>query len=114
MIVATETPIASKSLIPAEAPGRPATASMSPTDSFARRHIGPGPEESQAMLEALGFTDLEALIDTAVPKAIRLLHPLRLPAARAEQQVLAGLREIAAQNQVFRSFIGMGYSGCFT
>src|SRR6267154_2700044 len=45
-------------------------------------------------------------------KQVRSRHWIRLPAARGEQQVLADLKAIAAQNQVFRSFIGMGYSNC--
>jgi len=66
------------------------------------------------MLEAMGFSSLDALIDTAVPQEIRMSRPLQLPAPRGEYQVLADLRKLAAQNQVFRSLIGMGYSGCIT
>ena len=54
------------------------------------------------------------MIDAAVPRGIRLSEPLRLPGGRSEMEVLAALREIAGQNQVFKSFIGMGYSDCFT
>src|SRR5206468_9371671 len=57
---------------------------------------------------------LDSLIDDAVPSQIRLTRPLRLPAARSEFEVLAALREIASQNQVFRSYIGMGYYDCIT
>ncbi len=66
------------------------------------------------MLEALGCPSLDALVAEAVPAAIRLRRPLNLPAARSEQEALAALKEIASQNQVFRSFIGMGYSDCIT
>jgi glycine dehydrogenase len=66
------------------------------------------------MLELLGCDSLEALVHQAVPEAIRLNRPLQLPPARSEHEVLAALREIASQNQVFRSFIGMGYSDCIT
>src|SRR5262249_40658056 len=45
---------------------------------------------------------------------IRLGRPLQLPAGRSEYEVIGALREIAAQNQVFRSYIGMGYSDCIT
>ena len=62
----------------------------------------------------LGYPSLEALVDAAVPSQIRLRRPLQLPAARSEHEVLAALREIAAQNQVFRSYIGMGYYDCIT
>jgi glycine cleavage system P protein (glycine dehydrogenase) len=66
------------------------------------------------MLSLLGYPSLEALVDAAVPAKIRLRQPLQLPAARSEHEVLAALREIAAQNQVFRSYIGMGYYDCIT
>jgi glycine dehydrogenase len=83
-------------------------------DRFVRRHIGPRPEEAAAMLKLLGYPSLEALVDAAVPKAIRLAKPVQLPAARSEHEALAALKEIASQNQVCRSFIGMGYYGCIT
>jgi glycine dehydrogenase len=83
-------------------------------DRFVRRHIGPRPEEAAAMLKLLGYPSLEAMVDAAVPKAIRLAKPLNLPAARSEHEALAALKEIALQNQVCRSFIGMGYYDCIT
>jgi glycine dehydrogenase len=66
------------------------------------------------MLKLLGYPSLEAMVDAAVPKAIRLAKPLQLPAARSEHEALAALKEIASQNQVCRSFIGMGYYDCIT
>src|SRR5689334_16739229 len=84
------------------------------SDVFARRHIGPRPEEAAAMLQSLGYANLEALTDAAVPRKIRLDRPLQLPAARSEHEVLAALKQIASQNQVCRSYIGMGYYDCIT
>ena len=66
------------------------------------------------MLEQLGFASLEAFIDAVVPAGIRLKQALRLPAGAEEHAALAELRAIAGKNQVFRSFIGMGYSDCIT
>jgi glycine dehydrogenase len=83
-------------------------------DRFVRRHIGPRPEEATAMLKLLGYPSLEAMVDAAIPRAIRLAKPLQLPAARNEHEALAALKEIASQNQVCRSFIGMGYYDCIT
>jgi glycine dehydrogenase len=94
-------------------PAAPASP-FAPLDTFARRHIGPNPAETAAMLQTLGFAGLEALVDAAIPGQIRLSRPLQLPAARGEHQVLADLKEMAARNQVFRSFIGMGYHDCIT
>jgi glycine dehydrogenase len=84
------------------------------SDEFQRRHIGPSDEERQRMLELLGFSSLDALIDAAVPARIRLSAPLQIPAARTEAGALGALKEIASQNQVFRSYIGMGYYDCLT
>ena len=66
------------------------------------------------MLDALGYSSLDDLIDAVVPANIRMKQPLDLPAEQSEEDVLATLREMAAANDVFRSYIGMGYSGCFT
>jgi len=66
------------------------------------------------MAETLGYGSLDELIDAVVPRDIRLRRPLALPAARTEREVLDALRELAQQNQVLRSFIGMGYYPCFT
>ena len=88
--------------------------SLAPPDEFVRRHIGPNEAETLAMLKAIGFDTLHALTDAAVPAQIRLGKSLDLPAARSEHQALAELKSVAAQNQVFRSFIGMGYYDCLT
>jgi glycine dehydrogenase len=83
-------------------------------DSFARRHIGPGAVEADEMLRQIGFTSLNELINAAVPAQIRHGRSLNLPAGQSEMEVLARLREIASLNQVFRSYIGMGYHDCVT
>src|SRR5713101_1500970 len=84
------------------------------SDRFVRRHIGPSEADIQQMLAVCGFPSLDALIDTAVPAQIRLRRPLNLPPSRSEHGLLNELREIAAKNQIFRSFIGAGYSDCIT
>src|SRR5439155_1021181 len=66
------------------------------------------------MLNELGFETLEALTEAAVPANIRLRGSLNLPGGRSEFGILNGLRSVAAKNQVFRSFIGLGYHDCIT
>jgi len=88
--------------------------SLEPADTFARRHIGPNAGATALMLRELGFASLDALIAAVVPAGIRLQKPLNLPPALGEQEALNALRAIAGKNQVFRSFIGMGYSDCIT
>jgi glycine dehydrogenase len=96
--------------------------------SFRERHIGPSPNDIEQMLEVLGYTNaektgesshrfsppLDELIHQAVPQTIRLSRPLELPEAQSEYAALTNLKEIASKNQVFRSFIGMGYYDCIT
>jgi glycine dehydrogenase len=83
-------------------------------DVFRQRHIGPRPEDQRAMLATLGYDSLDAFIEAVVPADLRLRRPLNIPAARSEQDALAELRGLAEQNQVFRSYLGMGYHDCVT
>ena len=85
-----------------------------PPNDFAARHVGPRPDEIRTMLEAVGYDDLDAFIDDVVPEAIRLDRALALPPGHSERDVLAAMRDLAERNQVFRSYIGMGYHGTFT
>ena len=84
------------------------------TDRFAERHIGPDEGEIAAMLEELGVGSIDELIDNAVPQQIRMLDAFQLESGKSEYELLNELKEIGAQNQVFRSFIGMGYADCIT
>ncbi len=79
-----------------------------PNDTFARRHLGDNAADTASMLEELGFPNLDALIESAVPSHIRR-GPMNLPEAAGESAALAQLRSIAADNRVFRNFIGQGY-----
>lgn len=92
------------------------TASPAPVavDSFIPRHLGPNAAEQQAMLATLGFDSLDAFIDAVVPEKIRFRGTLQTGPEQSEAEVLAALRTVAARNQVYRSFIGMGYYGTHT
>jgi glycine dehydrogenase len=84
------------------------------TDTFIRRHIGPRDHEIRGMLQELGFDSLEALSDAVVPRSIRIERPLELGRPRGEHEVLAELRALAGRNEIYRSYIGMGYYDCIT
>ncbi|MEE9126124.1 MAG: aminomethyl-transferring glycine dehydrogenase, partial [Planctomycetota bacterium] len=84
------------------------------SDAFAPRHLGPRDEDIGSMLELLDAGSLDALMDSVIPDAIRSRTQLSVPPARGEMQALADLRDLAAQNQVFRSYIGLGYHDCIT
>ncbi|MGY4171355.1 aminomethyl-transferring glycine dehydrogenase [Bradyrhizobium sp. USDA 4529] len=78
---------------------------------FVRRHIGPSPRDVNAMLETVGAASLQALMNETLPASIRQKAPLDLGRALSETEALAHMSELAAQNQVFTSLIGQGYSG---
>ena len=83
-------------------------------DDFSRRHIGPNETETAEMLRAVGFENLDALIDATVPKNIRLDRELNLPEAKSEVEALEELRAISKKNTLAKSFLGAGYSDCIT
>ena len=64
------------------------------------------------MLEVLGYQSLNAFIDAVVPETVRMRTPLALPPGRGENAVIATMRELTDQNEVFRSYLGLGYSNC--
>ncbi len=84
------------------------------SDSFVNRHIGPRPDDGQKMLKALGLADMEELIQKAMPASIRLPQELNLDGPHSESATLEKLNELASDNTVFRSFLGMGYHDCIT
>jgi glycine cleavage system P protein (glycine dehydrogenase) len=89
-------------------------AAIPPAESFVPRHVGPDENDVAEMLKTLGFESLDALIDATIPGKIRFRGGLDLPKGMTELEVLTYFRSLAAKNQVFRSFIGMGYSDCVT
>ena len=86
---------------------------MTDYDSFSRRHIGPTSADEAAMLQALGYSTLDAFIRDVVPSNIAISGVIEnvLDSARSEVEVIAELRSIASENKVFRSLIGTGYYG---
>ncbi len=83
--------------------------SSSDLGPFVARHIGSTPEDIAGMLAALNVSSLDALLAEAIPSAIRTAAPLDLPRGESEHALLTELRALARENQVLRSFIGMGY-----
>ncbi|MCR9144533.1 MAG: aminomethyl-transferring glycine dehydrogenase [bacterium] len=84
------------------------------TDHYERRHIGPGAADVEAMLQTIGVESIEALIEQTVPASIRSQSELKLDAALSEQDYLKSVAAIAAENKIFRSYLGLGYSDCIT
>ena len=81
---------------------------------FQERHLGPDHDDIRAMLDLLGYASVDALIDDVVPEAIRFRGDLDLPSPVPESELLEWLRERAAANHSYRSYLGMGYHGTLT
>tara|TARA_Y100001935_G_scaffold7792_1_gene5853 strand:- start:809 stop:3664 length:2856 start_codon:yes stop_codon:yes gene_type:complete len=82
--------------------------------NFLARHNGPRLEDEKTMLNALGVSDMDQLIQETLPKPIRYNGLLDLPKALSEQQLLSRAKSLASQNQVARSYVGCGYYGTLT
>ena len=93
---------------------RPTLDDLEDRARFSARHIGPGDDEQRVMLDAVGAADLDALIDEAVPASIRLDAPLALPDPITESEAIAAARQVADENRVMTSLIGMGYHDTIT
>ena len=79
------------------------------TDSFALRHIGPKENDLNEMFTTIGVDSMEQLIFETLPSDIRLKSPLDLEAAISENQYAEHISKLAAENKVFKTYIGLGY-----
>ncbi len=84
------------------------------TNNFARRHNGPFGDEIPQMLEKIGVSSLDQLIDQTVPSSIRMKEPLKLPKGMNEYEYLNHIKGIGAKNKLYKTFIGMGYYNTIT
>lgn len=81
---------------------------VSCSEFFVNRHIDPYPRDIQHLLDALGFSTLDALIENPFPPQSRMQNPLQLEESCSEYELLAQLKAIASKNQVFHSFYWHG------
>ena len=82
--------------------------------SFIDRHLGPRSADAEQMLETLGYSSLDALMDAVVPSQIRLDGELQLPAPLSEHEAQAKIAGYAAKNTVLAQMIGAGYYDAVT
>lgn len=78
---------------------------------FKDRHIGPDAIEKSEMLEKIGVSNIDELINKTVPNQIRLAQPLNLAPAVTEHEYLSDLKKKAEKNTLVNNFIGQGYYG---
>lgn len=79
------------------------------TNKFVNRHIGISTEEIPSMLQAIGVNSVDELIEQTIPSNIRLTEPLNLPEPMTEREFAEHISELASKNEVFTSYIGMGW-----
>lgn len=84
------------------------------TDSFALRHIGPRKDDLQEMLHTVGAESMEQLISETIPKDIRIKEKLSLDTAMSEQEYIEHITLLSSKNQVFKTYIGLGYHQAIT
>ncbi len=79
------------------------------THNYTNRHIGPDAADIKVMLERMGLNSIDELIDETIPRNIRLEKEPELEEGMTEYEYLNHMRNIAAQNKIFKSYIGLGY-----
>ncbi|HTN06385.1 aminomethyl-transferring glycine dehydrogenase [Agriterribacter sp.] len=83
-------------------------------NEFRSRHIGPNKTDRKKMLETIGVSSINELIEKTVPSSIRIISAPDLPAPQNEYEYLQDLKKTAALNKVFKTYIGQGYYGTIT
>lgn len=79
------------------------------TLDFSERHIGISDSEQNHMLEVVGASSLDQLIEQTMPKNIHLDKDLDLPVPMTERELIEHINELGSKNKIFSSYIGMGW-----
>ncbi|MEG1935049.1 MAG: glycine dehydrogenase (aminomethyl-transferring), partial [Rikenellaceae bacterium] len=79
-------------------------------DKFVERHVGASNSDLAEMLKVIGVNSVEELISQVLPANIRLKEPLKIAReGMSEYEFTAHIKALAAKNNPYRTFIGMGY-----
>ena len=84
------------------------------SNNFINKHNGPRKYQLEAMLQKIGVSTIDQLIDQTVPASIRLKKELNLADGLNEYEYLKHLKSLAAKNKIYRSYIGSGYYNTIT
>lgn len=79
------------------------------TTAFVNRHISLNENDTQAMLEKIGVSSIDELIDQTIPNTIRLGKDLDISEPLSEYEMILHSKELASKNQAFDNYIGFGY-----
>src|SRR6056297_3592685 len=83
-------------------------------DRFVNRHIGPREKEIKEMIQTVGVSSIDELLDETIPSNIRLKEPLKLNEGLTERRYFRRILNLADKNKVFNTYIGMGYYDTIT
>ncbi|MEZ5104386.1 MAG: aminomethyl-transferring glycine dehydrogenase [Draconibacterium sp.] len=83
-------------------------------DSFENRHLGPRADEIKEMLDFVGVSSMDELMEQTLPNSIRLKEPMKLKEGLTERKYYRRILELASKNKVFNTYIGMGYYDTIT
>ncbi|XP_053989014.1 glycine dehydrogenase (decarboxylating), mitochondrial [Hylaeus volcanicus] len=81
-------------------------------DEFQIRHIGPREQEQLEMLKTVGYKSLDEMTKAAIPAKILYKGELEIEEPVTEYELLKRITNISEKNDVWRSYIGMGYHNC--
>ena len=84
------------------------------TDLLADRQIGIQETDLPVMLKRIGVSSLDELIDKVIPENIRLKEPLSLAEPMTEREFTEHIAQLAAQNKLYTSYIGLGWYDTIT
>lgn len=89
------------------------TVSLHKLDTFARRHLGPTPDNVNKMLSTLGYSDVDEFLAQAIPEHVLIKRTLQVSPEKgfSESEMIEHLHELAGKNKIVKSFIGKGYAG---
>ncbi len=79
------------------------------TRDFVNRHNGPSENDVINMLDRLGLSSIDQLINKTIPDDIRLKDKLNIDDGLSEYEYLNHIRKISKKNKIFKTYIGMGY-----
>lgn len=81
------------------------------TNNFTRRHVGPKESELNHMIEAIGVSSMDELINKTVPGQIVNKEKLNIEDGLNELETIELMKKHGSNNKLFKSYIGMGYYG---
>ena len=77
--------------------------------SFKNRHIGPSINQINEMLQLIGVSSLDELIDDTIPTSIKQKKELNIGKPLSEYEFINHLKRIGSANKVYKTYIGLGY-----